>query len=300
MKDQKILLVGCGKLGGSLIEGITKVDVPLRNVIVVEPDTKSVHDKFNVRTLEGFTQELVDFAPDIIIFAVKPQVIGSIIDDYKIFTGHSLFISVIAGKTTAYFEKCLGKDAAIVRTMPNLPVAVNEGVCYYNEKARTTCSKADFPKIIFESIGKVFYLDEKSRYDESALDAVTAISGSGPGYFFYFIECHPELASEPLDSGKFHCFIDALKEAAVKLGLVRSDAIALANQTAKGSLLLLQKSGKPASELRKMVTSPGGTTEAALQILRKDGKKSMQPEYMHELMVEATAAARNRSQELSE
>src|SRR4051812_25393016 len=105
MKDQKILLVGCGKMGGALLDGMIESGVLARNIIIVEPNAESIPHKFNIKILKIFEKNtLEDFAPDVIILAVKPQIIDSIITEYKIFAGRSLFISVIAGKTIPYFE----------------------------------------------------------------------------------------------------------------------------------------------------------------------------------------------------
>jgi|GEM_PF-105168 len=301
MKDKRILLVGCGKMGFALLQGMVNVGILLRNVIVIDPNPMAIHDNINVKAMKEFDQDTItEFAPDIIILAVKPQIIESILPHYKQFSGSALFISIIAGKTIAFFEKHLGKNAAIIRTMPNLPVAALIGATVFFKNQNVTEDMAQFPQVIFESVGKVFYIDKKSGYDESILNAVTAISGSGPAYVFYYIECHPEIAEEGLNSNKFDHFIDCLQHAAIKLDIKNDDAAALAKQTVIGSIALLHKSGKTAAELRKDVTSPGGTTEAALKILMAGGMNSMSGVKFQELMVDATKAACQRSKELSE
>ena len=303
MPLDKILLVGCGKMGFALLCGMTSsLSMPPENILVIEPSATEINVYGNqVKSLQTFEQKIIaKFNPTIIIFAVKPQIIEDVLPQYKQFVRSSLFISIIAGKTTSFFQTHLGENTAIIRTMPNLPVTVSKGVTAFFQNQNVTERLSQFPRCIFESCGMVFYVDKKSGYDESILDGVTAISGSGPAYLFYFIECQPELTLEPLDSNKFVYFTKCLENAAIKLGFNDSDAELLAAQTVRGSLFLLQQSGKSAFELRKAVTSPGGTTEAALKILMQGGKEKMQGVGMKELMVEATRAAWNRSKVLSD
>ncbi len=270
MQRKKILLVGFGKMGGSLLNGIIKAGVLARNIMVIEPNPDALDHKFNVRILKGFDQEDVShFAPDVIILAVKPQVVESILADYKQFAGRSLFISVIAGKTISYFEKHIGKNASIIRTMPNLPVAVNEGVIVASKNHNVSLEQEDIINQIFQNLGTLY----GNFVDEKLLDAVTAISGSGPAYVFYFMEC--------------------LIESAIKLGLDADMAKNLVYYTIRGSAGLAIKSPKSASKLREMVTSPAGTTEAALKVLMGGNK-------MKELIIDASTAACARSKELSE
>jgi pyrroline-5-carboxylate reductase len=301
MRDKKVLLVGCGKMGFALLKGMVNVGILLRNVIVIDPSPSAVHDNINVKAIRIFDQETIEeFAPDIIILAVKPQIIESILPYYRQFAGRALFISIIAGKTIAFFEEHLGSNVAIMRAMPNLPVAALVGATVFFENQNVTQEMSQFPQVMFESVGKVFYIDKKSGYDESILNAVTAISGSGPAYVFYYIECYPELAEESVEVDKFDHFVECLKQAALKLDIKDQDALALVKQTVSGSITLLRKSGKSAAALRRDVTSPGGTTEAALKILMAGGANATQGGNWRELVVEATQAACTRSQELSE
>lgn len=269
LDNHKILLVGCGKMGGAILEGMIKAGVLARNIVVIEPNTEATPD-LNIKILKHFDKyELDGFTPDTIILAVKPQIAAEVLADYKIFASHSLFISIIAGKTISFFEKHLGSNAAIIRTMPNLPIVVGKGMAVMYANKNATPEQKD--------LGALFFSLQKSitlwTEDEADLDAVTAISGSGPAYIFHFIEC--------------------LTDAGIKLGLEINMAKTLAIQTVYGSAVLALKSDKSASELREAVTSPKGTTEAALKIL-------MDSEKMNKLIVEATSAAYLRSKELSE
>lgn len=269
MHIQKILLVGCGKMGGALLGGLINSGVLSRNVMVVEPNIASVHDRYNVRVLKEFDEtEFEDFMPDIILLAVKPQIVSKVLCDYKKFVGQSLFVSIIAGKTVSFFEQHLGKDAAIIRTMPNLPMMIGKGaVAWYKNKAVSDEQLAILGHL-FASAGVLQQVEK-----EEMLDAVTAISGSGPAYAFYFMEL--------------------MVEAAVKLGLHQEVARDLVLQTVAGSAELAINSDKNLTELREAVTSPKGTTEAALEQLMSD-------DILREIITKTTNAACRRSKELSE
>lgn len=268
MRDKKVLLVGCGKMGDAILGGIIESGVLTRNIIVIEPHSESIsHD---IKTLKNFEQKiLVDLVPDVIIFAVKPQTVESILPDYKQFA-NALFISIIAGKTIAFFEKHLGKTAAIIRTMPNLPVLIGKGTTVFYKNKNVTDRLSDNATALFGSIGDINYVT-----DENLLDAVTAISGSGPAYVFHFIEC--------------------LAEAAIELGIPAALADKLVYKTIEGSIALAisEYGSNSATNLRQAVTSRAGTTEAALKVL-------MQNDTMQKLIAEATTAACKRSKELSE
>lgn len=257
-------------MGRAILEGMIKTGVLARNIVVIEPHAHSEPDAFNVKILKHFDKiELEDFSPDIIILAVKPQTVESILAEYKPFAEKALFISIIAGKTTSFFEKHLGKNTAIIRTMPNLPILIGHGVAAMYANNNTSPTHKELAAAFFsfkDSIG--LWTD-----NENSIDAVTAISGSGPAYIFHFIEC--------------------LTEAGIKLGLPQEMAKTLAVHTVYGSAALALKSDKSATELRQNVTSPNGTTEAALKIF-------MDGERMQQLMIEATGAACKRSKELSE
>jgi pyrroline-5-carboxylate reductase len=264
----KYLLVGCGKMGGAMLEGWLKQGIPASDIKVIEPARSQghVHDiSAKVEVVDTLAQIPASFVPDIVIFAVKPQVMAEVVPGYTKFE-KAVFLSIAAGKTIAFFEKALGKGRAVIRSMPNLPAIVGLGamVAYPNAHV-SALQKAAVEKLLAAN-GKVFWIK-----DESLLDAVTAISGSGPAYLFHFIEC--------------------LEQAGKKLGLPDELASALAYLTIQGSTELAVQSDKSASELRVQVTSPKGTTQAALDVLMPE----LQP-----LLERATDAACKRSKELAD
>jgi len=270
IKNQKILFVGCGKMGGALLSGIIKASLKTSNILVIDPNMAPASKELNVQSISKFEQKTIEeFAPNIIFLAVKPQIIEKILPLYKPFVMTSLFISIIAGKTTEFFEKHLGENVAIVRTMPNLPILIGEGVSgiFANNNVSSEQKKASNSFFAFDK-NIALWVE-----NEADLNAVTAISGSGPAYLFHFIEC--------------------LTEAGIKLGLSKEISEKLAANTVSGSASLAVQSDKSASELRENVTSPNGTTQAALNELM--GSKELQ-----KVVNKATKAAFDRSKELSD
>ena len=249
--NQKILLVGCGKMGSALLSGWLNQNIKGANISVIEPNKSNLGDflKSGVTLFNRLGDTSSAFEPDFVIFAVKPQMMDEIIPDYKCFSGKSTFISIAAGKNINYFEKILGKHNAIIRAMPNTPAAVRRGITvacgnnYVNHKTRSICLN------LLEAVGEACWLD-----DENLIDIVTAISGSGPAYVFLLTET----------------MILAGKEAGLDYEMAKNLAI----KTVAGSSELLLKSSEEISILRQNVTSPGGTTEAALSILM--GQNGMQ------------------------
>jgi pyrroline-5-carboxylate reductase len=207
-----------------------------------------------------------DFVPDAIVIAVKPQVIHAVLPDYEVFAtgGHpALFLSVAAGISAQAIETSVDKDAAVIRCMPNTPAAIGEGmmVCYANRA--TTAGQRELAGELLRRSGKVAFID-----DEGMMDAVTAVSGSGPAYLFHFIE--------------------ALSQAGAKAGLPEDFASELALQTVYGAARLAFSSADTPSTLRQQVTSPNGTTAAALDVFM--GKSELA-----DLVAKAVAAATARS-----
>lgn len=264
MIKEKILLVGCGRMGSALLEGFLPKVEDKKNVFIIAPKAEKLSEKYQVEAAQSI-DKLGDFDPDIVILAVKPQIIGDIINSFKRFP-KAVFVSVIAGKTINYFEKELG-SVAVIRTMPNLPSLIGRGVTAAIANASVSDVSKKRIEVIFESVGSFLWLDK-----ENDVDSVTAISGSGPAYLFYFTEC--------------------LIESAKELGLSESIAKEIAYKMVSGSAELMENSDKSASELRVQVTSPGGTTAAALEVL-------MQKSDFKEVIKRATKAAQERSQKLS-
>src|SRR5690242_5564872 len=263
-----LLLIGCGKMGGALLKGWLKRGAA-RHVVVVEPGSGA--DAFaGDRLVERHKhpQEIpLEFTPDVVVFAVKPQVMDGAVSPYKRFVGRSLFLSIAAGKTLRYFARLLDDDAAVVRAMPNTPAAVGRGITVATANPRVTPTQRRLADMLLSAVGEVGWVE-----DEALIDAVTAVSGSGPAYVFLLIEC--------------------LAEAGAQAGLPPDLAMRLARATVSGAGELLHQSQESAAQLRQNVTSPAGTTLAALNVL-------MAEDGLRPLMIKAVAAAQRRSRELA-
>lgn len=264
-----LLLVGCGKMGSALLKGWLERGAA-RHVVVVEPGSGA--DAFaGERLVERHKrpEEIpAAFIPDVVVFAVKPQAMDAAVNPYKRFVGRSFFLSIAAGKTLAYFARQLDDEAAVVRAMPNTPAAVGRGITVAAANPRITPTQRRVADLLLSAVGEVGWVDE-----EGLIDAVTAVSGSGPAYVFLLIEC--------------------LAKAGVAAGLPSDLAMRLARATVAGSGELARLSHEPAGKLREAVTSPGGTTRAALDVL-------MAPDGLEPLMIKAVAAATRRSRELAD
>ncbi|MFN4087528.1 MAG: pyrroline-5-carboxylate reductase [Alphaproteobacteria bacterium] len=266
----KLLLVGCGKMGGAMLTGWLERRI-VQEVVVVEPAAGAVvpfRDRPGVYLSRGIEGVAPHYRPDIVVFAVKPQGIDAILPDYARFVRpQTVFLSIAAGKPIAAFAAHLGARAAIIRAMPNTPAAVGRGITVLFANRNVGPDQTALSQQLLEAVGDVAWIG-----DEGLMDAVTAVSGSGPAYVFLLIE--------------------ALAAAGVKAGLPAALAAGLARATVAGSGELARLAQEPPDVLRKNVTSPGGTTAAALDVLMaEDG---LQP-----LLDAAVAAAARRSRELA-
>jgi pyrroline-5-carboxylate reductase len=207
------------------------------------------------------------FAPSAVVLAVKPQSAAEALPSYARYSGSAVFLSIMAGRTIAGIQALLGGAAAIVRAMPNTPAAVRQGVTVATPSPLVTAGQRALCDTLLRAIGVVEWVDR-----EALLDPVTAVSGSGPAYVFLLAEL--------------------MEQAAIEQGIAPDLARVLARQTVAGSGALLAASAESAAELRKAVTSPGGTTEAALKLL-------MASDAMPKSLSEAIAAATRRSRELA-
>lgn len=265
MPASNILLVGCGKMGGALLRRWQELQL-YKDIRIVEPSPINV---LAAKQVPDFSKIPPTFKPGVIVMAVKPQVLPDMTAQYK---GHAakgaLVISIAAGRPVSFFEKELGKKAAIVRSMPNTPASIGEGITVaYANRNVTRAQKATATELL-GAVGDVLWVA-----DEKLLNPVTALSGSGPAYVFLLIE--------------------ALTNAGKKIGLEAKIAEQLARQTVIGSAALARESADiPASKLRDNVTSPGGTTAAALDVLMKD-------EALQKLFDKALLAATKRAEALS-
>lgn len=264
-----LILVGCGKMGGALIAGWLARGVPANGLIVIEPN-KAALPKLPkaVRVLSNRADLPPGMAPRAVVFAVKPQVMDGVVPDYAAFSAaRALFLSIAAGKPVGYFERRLGSAARVVRAMPNTPAAVGRGMTVLAAGRSATKADRRLASALMAAVGEVAWIE-----DEALMDAVTAVSGSGPAYVFHLIE--------------------ALAAAGEKAGLPGDLAVKLARETAIGAGELARQSPLGADTLRKNVTSPGGTTEAALTVLMGTGA-------LEKLMARAVAAAKKRSRDLA-
>ncbi len=262
--------IGSGNMAQALLEGILKADLYKKeNVWIsdIRPERlNELETQYGVQT----TTDNVELArhADVIMLSVKPQVMAAVLDGIagKLKEG-VLVISIAAGVTTAVIKAKLG-DVQVIRVMPNTPALVGAGASgLYNAGASEKALNAAMA--ICQSVGKAIVVDT-----EDLIDAVTAVSGSGPAYYFLLME--------------------EMIKAGVELGLTEEDAKTLVLQTAKGAALLAesaQEQGEDPAILRQKVTSPGGTTEAALKTMNQNG--------FGEIILKALTAARDRGRELS-
>lgn len=269
-QNTSLLLIGCGKMGGSVLNGLLKNGFSAQNIRVAEPN-ETVRTELTAKGIvcAAGADELKTFSPDIVFLAVKPFLIEQVISDVKPFTDKgAAVLSIIAGRQIGWFKEKLGKNAVIFRAMPNTPAAIGKGIT-----GVTACSLANerqkqTVQTVLSSCGEVVWLD-----GENQIDAVTAVSGSGPAYVFYLTE--------------------ALTQAAKTLGLSDQNAEKLAKATVIGSAGLMAESNETPDILRKNVTTPNGTTAAALEIL-------MNPQTgFAPLLTQALKAAEKRSKELA-
>jgi pyrroline-5-carboxylate reductase len=254
-------------MGGAMLSGWLAAGLDAKAVIAIDPapppDTSAMLANAGIVPCA----DVPNVAARVFVVAVKPQMMAAVLPGLKPLVGAgTVVVSIAAGKTIASFETTFG-EVAIVRAMPNTPAQVGRGITAAVANAHATSEDKALVTALLEAVGEVAWLD-----DEALIDAVTAISGSGPAYVFHFVEC--------------------LAEAAEKLGLPPETAARFARATVEGAGELLHRSDLSPAELRKNVTSPGGTTAAALAVLQaEDG--------LVPLIVKAAAAARRRSEELS-
>jgi pyrroline-5-carboxylate reductase len=259
-----LAILGAGKLGEALLSGILRSGSSADDVVVVERHAERaafLKEQYGVRAVE--VPEAVSFARTIVV-AVKPQDIGALLDELgPLVTPQHLVVSVAAGIPTAYLEKRL-VGVPVVRVMPNTPALVDQAMSAISAGAHAGEEDLVATEALLSPVGKVL------RVPETQQDAVTALSGSGPAYFFYLVE--------------------AMIDAGILLGLPRAVAADLIVQTALGSATMLRDTGEHPVQLREAVTSPGGTTIMAIRELERHGVRAA--------LLAAIEAARDRSAEL--
>jgi pyrroline-5-carboxylate reductase len=263
-----ILLVGAGKMGTAILDGWLRLDLPPSSVLVLEPNPSVELAALATRGLAVNPQRPPDQPVLAAVVAIKPQIAPEVMPQVARFVGdRTVLVSIMAGRTLRFLENAL-PQAAVVRAMPNMPASIGRGITVAVPNARVSPPQRDLVDTLLSAIGSVEWVS-----DESLLDAVTALSGSGPAYVFLLAEC--------------------MARAGAAAGLPAALAERLANATVAGAGELLGRSGIDAATLRQSVTSPAGTTAAALEVLMRG--RGVQP-----LLTEAIAAATRRSRQLAE
>jgi pyrroline-5-carboxylate reductase len=268
LREKRVAFIGCGNMGSALISatlrsGLISMDKVL--VTDVRPERLNyIKEREGISTTED-NREAVERS-EVIVLTVKPQVMGKVLSEIKnVVTGDKIIISIAAGITTGFIEETLGREVPVVRVMPNTPALVKTGASgispgkYAGEEEETIAEQ------MMRGVGIVV------KVPEQMLDAVTALSGSGPAYIFYVIE--------------------SLIEAGMEMGLSEDAARTLVGQTVLGAAIMVMETGESPEVLRAKVASPGGTTEAALKYLEEKG--------FQKILIAAVKEAARRSKELS-
>lgn len=268
-QSARLVFIGAGNMASSIIGGLVSHGYPAQLITATDRSTDQLEQLAQQTGINTSTDNSTAAAnADAIILAVKPQVMADVASPLKpvIIDNKPLIISIAAGITVDNLLNWMGSDLPIIRTMPNTPALVQTGATGLYANAAVSEQQKALADTVFSAIGLASWFDQ-----ESDLDAVVAISGSGPAYFFMMME--------------------AMEEAGVKLGLSAESARELTLQTALGAAKLAQSSDVSPAELRRRVTSPGGTTEQAIQRFEEGG--------LRELVDTALQAASKRSKELA-
>lgn len=267
-KQVKIGFVGGGNMAAALIGGLADKLTEGANIHVVDINEDALNrlsNQFGVTTATRIDEALAQC--DVIVLAVKPQQMRDVVKEVKPHVKVQLLLSIAAGIRATDLSRWLGGHEAIVRTMPNTPALVGMGIAGMAAMKGVSAQQREQAEAIMRAVGKTVWLD-----DEAQIDPVTAISGSGPAYVFYFIE--------------------AMQQAAKEMGLTEAQGTELAIETFRGAAQLAANATEPVALLRERVTSKGGTTYAALTSMEQGGVK--------EAIVRAVKAAAQRGRELGE
>jgi pyrroline-5-carboxylate reductase len=265
----EVLLVGCGKMGQALLAGWLGCDCIGRALVIEPAGAPALAQDRKVEWLAGPADLAPDYRADLVVFAVKPQMMDEAAPRYrKLVEQGAAVLSIAAGKTLAGFAGYFGEAAAVVRAMPNTPAAIGRGISVAVANSTVTAEQQALCDRLLAAVGSVEWVEE-----EGLLDAVTALSGGGPAYVFLLIE--------------------TLAAAGSKAGLPAALAMRLARETVSGSGELARISAESPEQLRRNVTSPKGTTLAALEIL-------MAPDGLQPLFDAAISAATARSRQLAQ
>jgi len=257
-----LVLLGCGKMGSALLEGWLAQGIKAQAVHVIDPNpsdwllAQGVH-----------VNAALPAAPALVLIAVKPQMMGDALPRLQGFGAETVYLSIAAGTPIVAFEAAFGPSARIIRSMPNTPAAIGMGITAIVGNAQTRDRDLDLAEALLRAVGEVVRLN-----DEEEIDAVTGVSGSGPAYVFHLIE--------------------TMAAAGVAQGLSADLAMKLAKATVAGAGQLAMQAEDAPAQLRINVTSPNGTTQAALEVLMDEDRG------FPKLVGEAVAAATNRGKEL--
>ena len=269
MKTNKIGFIGGGNMASSLISGLIASGHAPEQIWVsdINPDTLTALKQDLTVNTSANNDEVIN-AADVVVLAVKPQTLSAVAQSIAALVQQkkSLVVSIAAGINQNSLSHWLGADTAIVRCMPNTPALVLTGATALHANDKVTAEQRDLAENILRAVGIALWVD-----DEAELDAVTAVSGSGPAYYFLLME--------------------AMEKAALELGLSQETARLLVQQTALGAAKIALESTESPEQLRKRVTSPGGTTQQAIETFEQGG--------FTELVSKALHAARDRSIEMS-
>ena len=265
---RKTLLVGCGNMGSALLKGWLAQGVDKRDVHVIDAQDGARERAAGLGVSASASLGSDIPQPTVVVFAVKPQQIDTLVPQYAdIAAAGAVVLSVAAGKPIAVYERLLGGRPMVVRAMPNTPAAIGQGITALAANAAVGAEQQGLCERLMRAVGEVVWLD-----DEALMDAVTAVSGSGPAYVFLLIE--------------------TLAAAAEREGLDTDLAQRLAGATVAGAGAYAVQSAAGPGLLREQVTSPGGTTQAALDVLMAD-------DGLERLITRAVRAAAARSRELA-
>lgn len=274
LKGKKISFIGGGNMAQALISGLIGRGINPSSITVADPSEdirnqlkqKKINAVDPTANTETDNSQVAVKGADVVVLAVKPQVMRQVVSDFADVLDRQLVISVAAGLSTESLSKMLGGYKNIVRAMPNTPAMIQKGATGLYATDNITEADKTLATSVMSASGLVSWVEQ-----ESQLHAVTAVSGSAPAYFFYMLE--------------------AMIDAAVEQGLDRKQAAALAMQTALGSAQMAIASEEAPAELRRKVTSPNGTTQAAIESLQQDN--------FAEVMKKAMQACYTRSEEIS-
>ena len=262
--DRGLVLLGCGKMGSAMLAGWLEGGLPPASVWVLDPAPSDWLRGTGVHLNDGMPDD-----PAIVLIAVKPQMMGAALPALTALGGGgTLFVSVAAGTPIAAFEAAFGADSPVIRAMPNTPAAIGRGITAIIGNGAATAEHLEMAEAFLAVVGQVVRLQ-----NEDQMDAVTGVSGSGPAYVFHLIE--------------------TLAAAGVAQGLPAPLALQLAKATVAGAGALAETAAEHPAELRVHVTSPNGTTQAALEVLMDEANGF--PALLHR----AVAAASDRARELA-